>query len=197
MERFGGGAKPTNLKGYDDSALLVGYTNAQNAPRILLIYNDGRRLQNGAFADSGNTRQSLGLYALENVSDLGFDLAQGAEILAFDNAKFSTHFAFLQNIDSISVAHPNEVSYPSAVISDEWLFVAYTHNRKNIKIMRFDLTHLEAQIAQIVDLPLQGNFRNGESTKIIHKNKMDCHDFAKPNLAMTGKVSANPKGAIK
>ena len=154
-----GTPKVTNLKGYDDSALLVSYANAQNAPRILLIYNDGRRMENGTFADSGSTRQSLGLYALKNaLGDFADkDLAQGdstqdADILAFDNARFSTNFAFLQNIDTVSVAHPNEVSYPSAVISGEWLFVAYTHNRKNIKIMRFNLAHLEAQIAQISDL---------------------------------------------
>lgn len=150
-----GGAKSTNLKGYDDSVLLVSYTNTQNTPRVLLIYNDGRRLQSGTFAETGSTRQSLGLYALKNaLGDSAFDsankdLAQGTDILAFDNGRFSTNFAFLQNIDSVSVAHSNEVSYPSAIISDKWLFVAYTHNRKNIKIARFDLAHLEAEIAKM------------------------------------------------
>lgn len=162
-----GGAKSTNLKGYDDSALLVSYTNAQNTPRILLIYNDGRRLQNGAFAKTGSTRQSLGLYVLENTlgDSENKDLAQGADILAFDNGRFSTNFAFLQNIDSVSVAHHNEVSYPSAIISGEWLFVAYTHNRKNIKIARFDLAHLEAKIARVVDLSKKSRHFERNSAK--------------------------------
>ena len=116
--------KATNLNGYDDSALLVSYQNAQNALRILLIYNDGRRQKDGTFKDSGGTRNSLGLYVL------------GSE----------SHFDFLQNIDSVSDIYPNEVSYPSAVISGEWLFVAYTHNRKNIKIARINLVDLEAKI---------------------------------------------------
>lgn len=118
--------KATNLNGYDDSALLVSYQNAQNVPRILLIYNDGRRQKDGTFKDSGGTRNSLGLYVLGNKS----------------------HFSFLQNIDSVEDKYPNEVSYPSAVLGGEWLFVAYTHNRKNIKIARINLSQLEAQIAQ-------------------------------------------------
>lgn len=189
-----GGAKHTNLKGYDDSALLVSYTNAQNAPRVLLIYNDGRRLQNGAFAEMGSTRQSLGLYALENTnSDLPFDLAdkdlaQSADILAFDNGRFSTNFAFLQNIDSVSVAHHNEVSYPSAIISGEWLFVAYTHNRKNIKIARFSLAHLEAEIARVVDLQKKSRHSKRDSATNPNRANLKNRRINDPKA----KAKANP-----
>lgn len=133
--------KITNLKGYDDSALLVSYTNAKNVPRILLIYNDG-------FTFNANTRASLSLYFLNfsanQTLDINANRAQNANCTQ-NEAKFT----FLENIDLVEKQNQNEVSYPSAIISDGYLFVAYTHNRKNIKITRFNLAHLEAQIARI------------------------------------------------
>ena len=180
--------KRTNLKGYDDSALLVSYKNAKNLPRILLIYNDGRRQKDGTFKDSGGTRNSLGLYILANVGEYKGNLAQDSresnndsKILRLEGAEFSTDFAFLQNIDSVEDKYPNEVSYPSAFIDKNYLFVAYTHNRKNIKIVRFDLAQIEAQIMKKLSL------RGSEATEATHESKMDCHDFALQNLAMTEK----------
>lgn len=130
----------TNLKGYDDSPLLISYKNTQGMPRILLIYNDGRRQKNGTFADSGSTRASISLYMLQNAENKALE---SQEILDFGGVKFRAYFDFLHNIDNIKEL--GEVSYPSATISDGWLFIAYTHNRKNIIVKRISLEYLEAK----------------------------------------------------
>lgn len=94
-----------------------------------------------------------------------------------DSSDFSHknhHFAFLLNIDSVDESYPNEVSYPSAIIADstnknndkshataqstqrhakpisqQYLFIAYTHNRKHIKVQKIDLQILEQRIKML------------------------------------------------
>lgn len=60
--------------------------------------------------------------------------------LAIKNPK--NHFAFSVNIDFVSGKYPSKVSYPSVIVGDceagynakRCIFIAYTHNRKNIKL---------------------------------------------------------------
>ncbi|MGX3010861.1 exo-alpha-sialidase [Helicobacter sp. 23-1044] len=132
----------TNLMGWDDSPVLVSYKNPQNIRRILLLYNDGKILENGEW--QGNSRASLGLYLLS------------------DFAKFS----HLQNIDKTKQSYPHEVSYPSALIDKNHLFIAYTHNRKNIKIKRINLADLERKISDFMILDSANQVKNAESATI-------------------------------
>ncbi|RDU62645.1 sialidase family protein [Helicobacter sp. MIT 14-3879] len=109
----------SNLNGYDDSSILINY-KFKNNNRILLIYNNGKVLNK-------HTRASLGLYYLDK-----------------------NNFLYLRNIDITDRdSYPNEVSYPSALIDREYLYCAYTYNRKTIKIKRFNLLDLENLIIKV------------------------------------------------
>ncbi|MGX2981672.1 exo-alpha-sialidase [Helicobacter sp. 23-1045] len=136
----------TNLMGWDDSPVLVSYKNPQNIRRILLLYNDGKMLENGEWL--GNSRASLGLYLLSDFAN----------------------FSHLQNIDKTEQSYPHEVSYPSALIDKNYLFIAYTHNRKNIKIKRINLVDLERKISDFMILDSAKGNKNAESsTKKVNK----------------------------
>lgn len=169
--------QPTNLKAYDDSYLLLSYKNENNKRRILLLYNDGKGNENGV--KYNNSRRKLSLYILRdstqdssnttdstNSQDSTIKLNNNSQDSARDSHKkldsndFSHnnhHFTFLRNIDSVDEAYPNEVSYPSAIIADviskdsakSYLFIAYTHNRKQIKLQKLDLSLLETQILSL------------------------------------------------
>ena len=165
----------TNLKGWDDSYLLLHYKNAENKSRILLLYNDGK------VAESGNSRRSLGLYYLADSAKFAESAPDSApsthdanssiadEFLGFCEASDAdktnglsrkraeaipkkslrdAEFIFLQNIDIVDEAYPNEVSYPSAVIDESALFVGYTYNRKAIKLQKIELAEIERKIAE-------------------------------------------------
>ena len=162
----------TNLKGFDDSYLLLHYKNAEGKSRILLLYNDGK------IAESSNSRRSLGLYYLADstsyildsatskheVNSSIFDEKSGLCSCERENRTISSltkratnlpdlsqkdeEFIFLQNIDIVDEAYPNEVSYPSAVIDESALFVGYTYNRKAVKLQKIDLTEIERKIAE-------------------------------------------------
>lgn len=225
----------SNLKSYDDSYVLLGY-KAQNKHRILLLYNDGKRLENAVSV--GNSRSRLSLYflvdfenlkekdsmifkkstALKNEADsaslnkneadsailknnadsanlknnnANSTLLADSAILQNYNAnptnldnsaivKGKNHFAFLANIDSVSEKYPSEVSYPSAIVGDcgqnatRCIFIAYTHNRKNIKLKKLDLSPIEAKIQY-----LENSFDFVESLQDSAKNS---NDLAKSNF---------------
>lgn len=112
----------SNLKGYDDSVLLLTY-NANNKARILLLYNDGKN------PGIDNTRASLGLYYLKDRDS----------------------FIHIKNIDKVSGEYPTEVSYPSAVIDSKegYLYITYTYNRKHIRVHRLSLSRLENLINEL------------------------------------------------
>lgn len=155
--------QPTNLKAYDDSYLLLSYINAQNKRRILLLYNDGKGTQDGVTYN--NSRRRLSLYFLQDfkqdstkLKDSALDSNQKPDS---SETHKNHHFTFLLNIDTVDERYPNEVSYPSAIITDstsvnnhkrhataqatsrQYLFIAYTHNRKYIKVQKIDLQDLE------------------------------------------------------
>lgn len=112
----------SNLKGYDDSVLLLTY-RFNNKDRILLLYNDAKKL------GMNNTRASLGLYYLKDKGD----------------------FVYIKNIDKVSGEYPTEVSYPSAFIDSKegFLYVAYTYNRAHIRVQRINLIDIENAINEL------------------------------------------------
>lgn len=168
--------QPTNLKAYDDSYLLLSYINAQNKRRILLLYNDGKGTQDGVFYNNSRRRLSLYFLrdsTIDSKRDSANlrDSAKLKDSAPDSNQKLDSskthknhHFTFLLNIDTVDERYPNEVSYPSAIIADsisvnnhkrhataqatsrQYLFIAYTHNRKSIKVQKIDLQDLEQRI---------------------------------------------------
>ena len=166
----------TNLKGWDDSYLLLNYKNAEGKSRILLLYNDGK------IAESSNSRRSLGLYYLADSAKFAESRLDSATKTQQDE------FIFLQNIDAVDKTYPNEVSYPSAVIDESALFVGYTYNRKAIKLQKIDLADIERKIAESsADNSVLGmqfrtceNFRTSTDSSLVESPKIFTNTKATP-----------------
>lgn len=109
----------SNIHNYDSSLLLVNIGN-----EVVLITNDGKH--NPLFHNEDNgDRQALSLYWLR-------DRVKG-------------EFVYLDTIDIAKKG--GEVSYPSAVVYNDKLHIAYTYNRKTIKHVSINLQALFDKIA--------------------------------------------------
>lgn len=122
--------------------------------------------------DSSKMRDSANLQDFTKPKDSAPDSNQKQDSSDFSHKNH--HFTFLLNIDSVDESYPNEVSYPSAIIADstsgnnhtshataqssqrhakpisqQYLFIAYTHNRKHIKIQKINLQILEQRIKML------------------------------------------------
>lgn len=111
--------------------------------------------------DSANLRDSTKLKDSANSQD---SAPNSNQKLDSSETHKNHHFTFLLNIDTVDESYPNEVSYPSAIIADstsgnlhataqatsrQYLFIAYTHNRKRIKVQKIDLQDLEQRIKML------------------------------------------------
>lgn len=109
----------SNMHNYDSSVLLVNVGG-----EIVLITNDGKHNPLWNNKDKGD-RQSLSIYWLQD--------------------KIKGHFVYLDTIDTVEKG--GEVSYPSAVVYNDKLHVAYTYNRKTIKHASINLQAIFNKIA--------------------------------------------------
>lgn len=110
----------SNIHNYDSSLLLVNIGN-----EVILITNDGKHNPLWYNNKYKGDRQSLSIYWLQ-------DRVKG-------------QFVYLDTIDT--AIKGGEVSYPSAIVYNDKLHVAYTYNRKTIKHVAINLQALFDKIA--------------------------------------------------
>lgn len=102
----------SNIHNYDSSLVLVNIGN-----EVILITNDGKHNPLWHNNKDKGDRQSLSIYWLKD--------------------KIKGQFVYLDTIDTAKKG--GEVSYPSAVVYNDLLHVAYTYNRKTIKHVAINL----------------------------------------------------------